>query len=296
MAEITAALVKQLREMTDAGFMECKKALVEAEGDLDKAVDVLRTRGLAQAAKKAGRATNEGTIACYVSEDMNRAALVELQCETDFVGTNATFVSFAESLAKLAADNKPADVEAFKAVEGNGVSVADQLVEKIHTIGENMNLNRIQVVEVEGTGAVSSYVHMGGKIAILVCFAFANEATKASDTFKTFARDVAMQVAAANPVSARREDVPQDIVEHELEIYRAQAAQSGKPAEIQEKMAQGRIEKFYKQSVLTEQEFIKNGDLTIAQLTQQVSKELGDNIEICSFVRFELGEDAEDVE
>ncbi len=291
MAEITAALVKQLREMTDAGFMECKKALVEAEGDLDKAVDVLRTRGLAQAAKKAGRATNEGTVACYVSDDARQAAMVELQCETDFVGTNATFVSFAQSLAKAAAEQKPASVEAFKEMDLEGSSVADALVDKIHTIGENMNLSRICVESVEGTGAISSYVHMGGKIGILVKFAFEKPETAQADSFKQFSRDVAMQVAAANPISARREDIPQSVIDHEMEIYRAQAEQSGKPAEIQEKMALGRIEKFYKQTVLTEQEFIKDSELSISKLAEKVSKEVSDKIEIISFTRFELGAD-----
>lgn len=294
MAEISAKLVKQLRDMTDAGFMECKKALVEAEGDLDKAVDVLRTRGLAQAAKKAGRATNEGTVAIYVSSCGKRAGMVELQCETDFVGTNATFVEFAESLAKAAAESDPADVEAFKKVEVDGTTVEDLIKGKISTIGENMNLSRVATMYVNGTGAIESYVHMGGKIGILVDFKFENEDTFKNETFKTYAHDVAMQVAATNPITARREDVPQDVIDHEVEIYKAQAAQSGKPEAIQEKMAHGRLEKFYKQNVLTEQEFIKDSNLAINQLTDQVSKEVGDKIEVVSFVRFTLGEGNEE--
>lgn len=293
MAEISAQLVKQLREMTDAGFMECKKALVEAEGDLDKAVDVLRTRGLAQASKKAGRATNEGTIATYVSSCGKKAAMVELQCETDFVGTNATFVEFAQSLAKAAKESRPADVASFLQVEVDGSTVEDLIKGKIATIGENMNLSRVATMFVEGNGAIESYIHMGGKIGILVQFKFEKEETGKNPVFKTYAHDVAMQVAATSPITARREDVPAATVEHEMEIYKAQAAQSGKPEEIQEKMAVGRLEKFYKQFVLTEQEFIKDSNLTINKLTDQVSKEVGDKIEIVSFIRFTLGEDNE---
>lgn len=292
MAEISAQLVKKLRDMTDAGFMECKKALVEADGDLDKAIDVLRTNGAAKAVKKADRATNEGTIATFISPCGKKAAMLELLCETDFVSSNATFKGFAEMLAEAAAKLNPSEVDAetFKESEIEGTKVADLITDKIATIGENMNLSRVVVDEITGTGAFESYVHMGGKIGILVKFAFNNDETAQAESFKTFAHDVAMQVAAANPITARREDVPQSIVDHEVEIYKAQAAQSGKPEAIQEKMAVGRLEKFFKQSVLTEQEFIKDPDTTISAYAQKVSKELGDTIEIVEFVRFNLGE------
>lgn len=286
MAAITAAMVKELREMTDAGMMECKKALVEADGDMDKAVDVLRTRGLAAAAKKVGRATNEGTVMAIVSDDATKGAVVELNCETDFVGMNEKFKGYAEKIARAAMAANVEDIEALKAVDAEGETVEDVLTDAIHTLGENMNLARAAVVE---AGGVASYIHGGGKIGVLVTFDVEG-IDPASDEFQHCGRDVAMQVAAASPVSATRESVPAEVVAHEMEIYKAQAAESGKPEAIQEKMAVGRLEKFYKQSVLTEQEFIKDSSLTIKKYAEQVSKELGDTITVVAFDRLVRGE------
>ncbi|MGN0070455.1 MAG: translation elongation factor Ts [Atopobiaceae bacterium] len=287
--KITAAMVKQLREMTDSPMMECKKALVEADGDIDKAVDVLRKMGVAKAVKRAGRDTNEGTVAAYISEDGKKAALLELSCETDFVGTNPKFVGFATKLAGVVAENNPADVDALKALPMAQTTVADELTEQIHLFGENMKILRFVARSTEN-GAFGSYIHNGGKIGVIVEFSFTKPETGASDEFKTFAHDVALHVAAVNPISARREDVPAETIEHEMSIYKAQAAESGKPEAIQERIAQGRMEKFYKESVLTEQEFVKNPDVTVGQLASQVSKSLGDTIEIVKFDRFEFGE------
>lgn len=289
MAQITAAMVKQLREMTDSPMMECKKALVEADGDMDAAVDVLRKNGLAKAAKKAGRETNEGAVAAYISEDGKTGALVELSCETDFVASNPKFTGFASSLAKVVADVKPADVEALLAAEMNGETVEAELTELIHVIGENMKIARFAVRTVEA-GALSSYIHMGGKIGVLCEFSFDKPETASADAFKTFAHDVAMQVAATAPVSARREDVPAEIVEREKAIYMAQAAESGKPEAIQEKMAVGRLEKFFKGSVLNEQEFIKDSNMTVKSYSESVSKELGDIVKVIAFDRLVRGE------
>ena len=289
MAQITAALVKQLREMTDSPMMECKKALVEADGDLDKAVDVLRKMGLAKAVKRAGRETNEGTIAVYVSDDAKVAAMVELTCETDFVGTNGKFKDFAHSVAEVVAKNDPADVDALKACAMGEGTVESELTEMIHVIGENMKVARFQRVSVEN-GALAKYVHHNGKLADIVTFEFAKPETAAADEFKSFAHDVAMQVAASNPVSARREDVPAEVLEHEKSIYMAQAAESGKPEFIQEKIALGKLEKFYKENCLTEQESIKESGVTINELAAKVSKSLGDDVKVVSFVRFSFGE------
>jgi elongation factor Ts len=287
--KITAAMVKQLREMTDSPMMECKKALVEADGDIDKAVDVLRKMGVAKAVKRAGRDTNEGTVAAYISEDGKKAALLELSCETDFVGTNPKFVGFATKLAGVVAENNPADVDALKALPMAETTVADELTEQIHLFGENMKVLRFVARSTEN-GAFGSYIHNGGKIGVIVEFFFTKPETGASEEFKTFAHDVALHVAAVNPISARREDVPAETIEHEMSIYKAQAAESGKPEAIQERIAQGRMEKFYKESVLTEQEFVKNPDVTVGQLASQVSKSLGDTIEVVKFDRFEFGE------
>ena len=289
MAQITAALVKQLREMTDSPMMECKKALVEAEGDLEKAVDVLRTMGIAKAVKRAGRDTNEGTIATYVSEDGKTGAILELSCETDFVGTNPKFTGFAADLAKVVAENDPADVDALKACDLNGETVDAALTEMIHVIGENMKVLRFQRVSVEN-GAVASYIHLGGKIADLAVFEFGKPETAAADEFKTFAHDVAMHIAATSPVAATRDDVPAEKVEHEMAIYNAQAAESGKPEAIQERMAQGRLEKYFKEFVLCEQEFVKDSSITIEGLAKKTSKDLGDDIKVKTFVLYRFGE------
>ena len=286
MAAITAAMVKELREMTDAGMMECKKALVEADGDMDKAVDVLRTRGLAAAAKKVGRATNEGTVMAIVSDDATKGAVVELNCETDFVGMNEKFKGYAEKIARAAMAANVEDVEALKAVDAEGETVEDVLTDAIHTLGENMNLARAAVVE---AGGVASYIHGGGKIGVLVTFDVEG-IDPASDEFQHCGRDVAMQVAAASPVSATRESVPAEIVEHEMEIYKAQAAESGKPENIQEKIATGRLEKFYKESCLTEQAFVKNPDQSVTDYVNEVAKKLGGTIKVTGFKRFMLGE------
>ena len=281
-------MVKELREMTDAGMMECKKALVEADGDMEKAVDVLRTRGLAAAAKKAGRATNEGTVMTVVADDAKSAAVVELNCETDFVGMNEKFKAYAEKIAKAALAAKPADVEALKAAVIDGETVEDVVTDCIHVMGENTQLARVAVVDAQ---AVSAYIHGGGKIGVLVTFDVEG-IDPASEGFQAYGRDVAMQVAAAASVSANRESAPAGVVEHEMGIYKAQAAESGKPEAIQEKMATGRMEKFYKENCLTEQAFVKNPDQSINQYTDECAENLGGTIKVTGFVRWALGETA----
>ena len=279
---ITAAQVKELREMTGAGMMECKKALTEADADMDKAVDLLREWGVAKVAKKAGRATNEGTIMAVVSDDAKSAAVIELNCETDFVGMNEKFKGYAEKIAKIELDKKYADAEALKA----DADVAELITDCVHVMGENTQLSR--AVAVEGD-AVCAYIHMGGKIGVVVKFD-AEGIDPTSDAFVTYGRDVAMQVAAMSPVAANRDCVPAEVVAKEMEIYKAQAAASGKPENIQEKIATGRLEKFYAENCLTEQAFVKDGDLTIQTYTDKVAKELGGSIKVVDFVRYALGE------
>lgn len=289
MAQITAAMVKQLREMTDSPMMECKKALVEADGDMDAAVDVLRKNGLAKAAKKAGRETNEGAVAAFVSEDGKTGALLELSCETDFVGSNAKFTGFASKVAEVVATTEPADVDALLEKPMGEETVSSELTEMIHIMGENMKISRFAARKAEN-GALASYIHMGGKIGVLVEFAFDKAETAQAESFKTFAHDVALQVAAVAPICATRDQVPAETVEHEKQIYMAQAAESGKPEAIQEKIALGRMDKFYKENCLAEQDFVKNPDLTVAQYADECAKEMGGKIAITGFVRFALGE------
>lgn len=288
MAEISAKMVKELREMTGAGMMECKKALTEAEGELEKAVDVLRTRGLAAAAKKAGRATNEGLIVAKIASDAKHAALIEINCETDFVSRNEVFAALADKVAEAVLEGNPADLEALSALTVDGQTVADALTEGIHTIGENIQVSRFAYLSTE-SGAFSSYIHGGGRLGIIVQFDFAKAETAANEAFKSVAKDLAMQVAAANPLAVSQEDFDPEIIEKEMSIYKAQAAESGKPENIQEQIAAGRMKKFYAENTLVEQAFIKDPDQTVRQVLAAASKETGDEIMVVSYKRFELG-------
>ena len=279
---ITAAQVKELREMTGAGMMECKKALTEADADMDKAVDLLREWGLASIAKKAGRATNEGTVVAIVSDDATRGAVIELNCETDFVGMNEKFKGYAQSIAKIALDTQAKDAEELRSNSDVDAIITDC----VHKMGENTQLSR--AASISGN-AVCSYIHMGGKIGVLVQFDV-EDIDPTSDAFVTYGRDVAMQVAALSPVAPTRESVPTDVVNHEMEIYRAQAMASGKPESIQEKIAYGRLEKYFAENCLTEQAFVKDGDVTIKEYSEKVAKELGGSIKVVDFIRFALGE------
>ena len=291
MAEITAKMVKELREATGAGMMECKKALTEAEGDFEKAVDVLRTHGLAKAAKKAGRATNEGRVNVAVCKnDARKGAVVEVNCETDFVALTDKFQDYCDTFTRAVVHNNPATVEELLESEYEGEKVGDALTEAIHIIGENMQISNFKRLEIDGTGALVPYIHMNGRIGVLVGFTFDNEATATDERFLAMGKDVAMQIAATNPVSLDKESVPADIREHEFEIYKAQAAESGKPENIQEKIATGRMEKFYKENCLVEQEFVKDPDITVGAYIAKCAKEIGDDIKVVSFARIELGE------
>lgn len=286
MAEITAALVKELREITGAGMMECKKALTEAEGEIEAAIDVLRTRGLAAVAKKAGRATNEGTVMAVTSPSQKDGVIVELKCETDFVGMNEKFHAYAKKIADAAlySDNE-VTAENIKDCELDGEKVSDILTDCIHVMGENSEIATVTKVHADG---VASYIHGGGKIGVLVTFELSNEIDPAEAGFIACARDVAMQVAATDPVAATREDVPEDIREHEMGIYKAQAAESGKPEAIQTKIAEGRMHKFFAENCLVEQAFVKDGDLTVEQYVDKCAKELGGQMKVTGFVRVAL--------
>ena len=291
MAEITAKMVKELREATGAGMMECKKALTEAEGVFEKAVDVLRTHGLAKAAKKAGRTTNEGRVNVAVCKnDARKGAVVEINCETDFVALTDKFQDYCDTFTRAVVHNDPATVDELLESEYEGEKVGDTLTEAIHIIGENMQISNFKRLEIEGTGALVPYIHMNGRIGVLVGFTFGNEATATDERFLAMGKDVAMQIAATNPVSLDKDSVPEDIREHEFEIYKAQAAESGKPENIQEKIATGRMEKFYKENCLVEQDFVKDPDTTVGAYIAKCAKEIGDDIKVVSFARIELGE------
>ena len=295
MANITSQMVKELREMTQAGMMDCKKALVEAEGDMDKAVEWLREKGLAAAAKKAGRIAAEGVVASYITEDAKVGVVVEVNCETDFVAKTDNFINFSKNVAKHIALANPADVDALmnqKFVDDETKTVTDLVSEATVSIGEKISIRRFARYETN-KGAVESYIHMGGKIGVLLLVENDNEASVASETFKTFYHDVALQIAAAKPSYVKKEEVPAENLAKEREILRAQALNEGKPEKIVDKMVDGRIQKYYKEVCLVEQPFVKDGDKSISQLTAEVAKEIGANINIVSFERFERGEGIE---
>ena len=283
---ITAAQVKELREKTGAGMMDCKKVLTETDGDMEKAIELLRERGIAKAAKKSGRVAAEGLVECYVSEDGKVGAIVEVNAETDFVAKNDDFQQFVSDVAKTIAEQNPADVEALKELKCGDSTIGEMLTEKIAKIGENMNIRRF--ARIETTGAVVDYIHAAGKIGVLV-----EADAENNDTTKECLRNVAMQVAALSPKYLSSDDIPEEYKEHEKKILIEQLKNdpknASKPENIIEKMITGRLAKEFKEVCLLEQEYVK------AENKENVAKyvkSVGD-ITIKQFVRFETGEGLE---
>ncbi|MGL5615702.1 MAG: translation elongation factor Ts [Sarcina sp.] len=285
---ISAKLVKELREKTGAGMMDCKKALTETNGDMEKAVEFLREKGLAAAAKKSGRIAAEGIVKTYISADKKKGAVIELNCETDFVAINEEFVALADSIAELVAEKGLNTVEEVLATELNGKTVQDTLTELIAKIGENMNLRRVERFTAEN-GLVQDYIHGAGRIGVMVELA----CEKQSDVLAVLAKDICMQIAAANPLFLSSAEVDTKSLETEKEVYRAQALNEGKPEKIVDKMVEGRIKKYFKEVCLLEQVWVKNGDLTITKLLEEKSKEIGAPVSIVRYARFERGEGIE---
>ncbi len=288
MAEITAALVKELREISGAGMMDCKKALVENSGDLDQSVDWLRKKGLAAAAKKAGRVAAEGLVG--VIAEGGRGALIEVNCETDFVARNEQFQGFVGSATKLALGT--ADIEALKAqkLPGEGHTVAEKLTQLVATIGENMMLRRMAKLSVSN-GVVAAYIHNSaapnmGKIGVLVSLESTGDETKLA----TLGKQIAMHVAATNPQALTIEAMDPAMLERERSVLAEQAKVSGKPAEIIGKMVEGRLRKYYEEVVLLEQVYVHDTDSRVKQVIEKAAKELGTPVKIAGFVRFGLGE------
>lgn len=275
--KITAKMVSELRTKTGAGMMDCKKALVEADGDMEKAVDILREKGLSQAAKKASRVAAEGAVVSAISEDGKTGTVVEVNCETDFVGSNDAFQALAGSIAKQVLAINPKDVDELLASEMDGKTVKDTVTEAVAKIGENISVRRFVRYESQD-GQVYSYIHGGGKIGVLVELVCGDA---------ELGKDIAMQIAAANPSYLDRSEVPQAELEHEKEVLAVEARNEGKPEQIIEKMVMGRINKYYKEVCLVDQEFIKDGDLTIAKLLK--SKDA----KVVRFTRYQLGEGIE---
>ncbi|CDM68875.1 Elongation factor Ts [Clostridium bornimense] len=286
---ISASMVKELRESTGAGMMDCKKALTQANGDLEKAVEILREKGLAAAAKKAGRIAAEGAVVAFVNEDSKVASLVEVNCETDFVAANEEFLGFANKVAEIAANSNATTVEELSAEKCDGESTIDEVrTALVAKLGENMTVRRFVRFSVEN-GAIQSYIHAAGKIGVLVQLGCENN----SPVLLEVAKDVAMHIAAVNPLFLDSSAVDAETLEKEREIYRVQAQNEGKPANIVEKMVEGRVKKYLKEVCLVEQVFVKNPDFTITKYLEEKSKEVGATITIEKFARFERGEGIE---
>ncbi len=276
---VTASLVKELREKTGAGMMDCKKVLTETDGDMEKAIELLRERGIAKAAKKSGRIAAEGLVEAYVAEDGKVGAIVEVNSETDFVAKNEEFKTFVMNVAKQIVEKNPKDIEELLAqdsIEIPGKTVNEVLVEKIATIGENMNIRRFTRFEAEGL--VEKYIHGDGKIAVLVNMKKGNAEV---------AKDICMQIAAARPEYLNEQSVPEERVEKEKEILKIQTMNEGKPEAIAEKIVQGRIGKFFSEICLVDQAFVKDPNKKVSQVLNE------NDAEVVEFARFEKGEGIE---
>lgn len=286
---VTAKLVKELREMTGAGMMDCKKVLVETDGDIDKAIELLREKGLAKAAKKAGRIAAMGLVKTAFAADGKSAAIVEVNSETDFVAKNEEFVTFVDTLAKMALETDAADMDAFMALpyEGEG-TVQDALNNKIATIGENMNIRRFQKLAEPGV-VYTGYIHGGGTIGVIV--GLETEAT--AEEIQVAGKDVAMQVASMNPKFLDESQVDPAWLESEKEIAKQQLLNEGKPEKMLEKIIPGKVKAILKEVCLVDQKFVKNGDLTVKQYVDEAGKELGKDMRVAAMVRFEVGEGIE---
>jgi elongation factor Ts len=278
MAEIKAQLIMKLRQMTNAGMMDCKRALVETDGDLDAAVDLLRKKGMATAAKKAGREAREGAIAQYISPDSRLGVLVEVNCETDFVAKNEMFREFASKVAKTLAENPQADLEELR-------------TDAVSRIRENIQISRHTRLEVEGNGIVAAYIHTGAKVGVLVEVGAGKAETINNETFKQLVKDITLQIAAGSPVAVSREELDPQLVEKEKEIYANSDVVKNKPPQAVEAIIKGKLEKFFQGICLVDQGFVKrNSEVSVRELVAEVAKQLDDEITIRRFVRYQVGE------
>ena len=276
MAEITAAMVGKLRELTNAGLMDCKKALTEAEGNLENAVDVLRKRGVATAAKKASREAKEGVIAQYIQPGARLGVLLEVNCETDFVAKNDQFRAFCDEIAKCVAVNPEADLETMRTAQ-------------VAKMGENIRISRHQRLEVSGNGLIGAYIHTGAKVGVLVEVGAGKEETVSNDEFKQLVRDITLQIAAANPIAVSREQLDPAVVDKEKEIAAEQV--KNKPPQAIAKIIEGKMDKYYQQFCLLDQGFVKkNAEITVKEHIAGLAKQFGDEIVVRRFFRFQVGE------
>jgi elongation factor Ts len=287
---ITASIVKELRDKTSAPMMDCKKVLTETNGDLEASIKLLRERGIMKSAKMSDRAATEGVITARVNAEANSGLLLELNCETDFVSKNDSFQSFVGTLADALAASSAADLETALAVQIGGQSLEDTVKAKVGEVGENLQFRKYVRYDAAPGGVVASYIHLGGKVGVLIEVGTTKPESKGTDSFKELIKDLTLHIAACAPKGLSREDIPQSVVDNELEIFRARLEAEGKPANIIENILKGQIGKFFAESCFLEQGFVKDADIKVSGLLEAKGKELGDTLTVTRFVRFGLGE------
>ena len=280
---ITAAQVNDLRQRTGAGMMDCKRALEEANGDIQKAIEILRKKGASVAAKRAEKSANEGLVVTKVSEDKKFATILEINCETDFVAKSEDFVNLAKFVVEEVHKNKPKNVEELMKIN----AVQDRVNDVLGKVGEKIEISRFENIEAK-SGVLVDYIHMGSKLGVLIQF---EDVKAGNDELFLIGKDMAMQVAAMNPISVKREDVPKDTVDKEIEIYKELAKKEGKPEQMLEKIALGRLNKFYQENVLFEQAFIKDNSKTVGDLLKEFNAKHSSNAKVARFDRFHLGDE-----
>ncbi|WP_309488657.1 translation elongation factor Ts [Oceaniferula flava] len=286
---ITASAVQELRKITNAGMMACKKALTETEGDMDAAVKLLREKGIVKSAGRSDRETSEGLVSAHVSECGKSGLLAEVNCETDFVAKNEDFGAFVTDITKTIAESDAADAEAAAAVSYADGTVQDALGAKFTELGEVIKIKRVARYNLEGNGAIDSYIHMGGKVGVLLELGAEKEETASNEAFQQLSRDICLHIAALNPAGLSRDDIDASTIEEENEINRKQLEAEGKPAEIIEKILIGKINKYFSESCLIDQAFVKDDKVSVKQQLAAVGKEIGDTLTIRRFARFNIG-------
>ncbi len=287
---ISAAIVKELREKTNAGMMDCKKVLTETNGDLEAAIKLLRERGIAKAGAKADRAANEGIITARVNAGATAGILLELNCETDFVSKNENFQAFVAEIADTLAGESAADHTAALAVKKGDLSIEDTVKAKVVEVGENLQFRKYVRFDAAAGGVIAAYIHPPGKVGVLIEVGTTKSESAGTDAFKELIKDLTLHIAACAPKGLSREDIPAAIVDAEREIFRARLADSGKPENIIENILKGQVNKFFAESCFLEQPFVKDDKQTVTQLLEAKGKELGDTLTVTRFVRFGLGE------
>ena len=287
---ITASIVKELRDKTNAPMMDCKRVLTETNGDLEASIKLLRERGIMKSAKMSDRAANEGVITARVNADANSGLLLEVNCETDFVSKNESFQEFVGGLADTLAASGAHDLEAALALQNGDHTIEDSIKAKVGEVGENLQFRKYVRFDAAAGGVVASYIHLGGKVGVLIEVGTTKPESKGTGTFKELIKDLTLHIAACAPKGLSRDDIPQAVVDNELDIFRVRLEAEGKPANIIANILKGQIGKFFAESCFLEQGFVKDSDIKISALLEAKGKELGDTLTVTRFVRFGLGE------